>query len=194
MVLADGEIERKGGWMLVGLRDNLKRIARWIKTRKLAILVVLVWSISVALVTIKSYLFFYYIEEPGMFEKKFVYSTGSWIPRLYEVDYLLILAMGVISGVLLVDLERIFYGWIASTFLSFFISVIFSSFFIWFTLGAGEMFSILLGWAWAVEEVSYIAIRIVFRMTFPLVQLFSFVASFVAAFLRSMIQPSATTL
>lgn len=188
------EIERKGEWMHAGWRDNLKRIARWIKTRKLAILVVLVWSISVALITIKSYLFFYYIEEPGMFKKRLIYSTGSWIPRLYEVDYLLIFAMSVISGVLLVDLERIFYGWIASTFLSFFIPVIFSSFFIWFSLGAGEMLSIMLGWAWAAEEVSYIAIRIVFRMTFPLAQLLSFVGSFVAAFLRSMIQPSATTL
>lgn len=187
------EIKRKSGWMRASFRDYLKRMGRWIKTRKMAILVVLGWSVSVASVTIKSYLFVY-IQEPRLFEEGMIYTTMlDWIPRLNGVDYLLIFAIGLISGALLADLERVFYGWIASAFLSFFIPVIFSSFFIWFSLGAGGIFSFVLGWALAIEVVSYLAFLIVFRMIFPIVPIFSLLAVFVGAFLRGMIQPSAGT-
>ena len=184
--------ERVGGWMHIDLRGKLKRMGRWIQMRKLAILVVLIWGLSVGSIAIKSYLL-PYIKEPKLFETGMVTTIVSqWRPRLDVVDFLLIFAIGLISGAILADLQKVLYGWMASTFLSFFIPVIFASFFIWFLLGAGEIFSSMLGWE-AIELVSYVAFRIIFKMMFPLVPIFSLLAVFVGTFLRSIIQPSAGT-
>lgn len=184
--------ERVDKWMHVDLRNKLKRMGRWVQMRKRWKIVAL-WSICVALIIIKSYLL-PYLREPRLLETRMVTTIVSqWLPRLDAVDYLLIFAIGLLSGAILVDLQQVLYGWIAMTFLSLFIPVIFSAFFIWFALGAGEIFSSAFGWELAIENVSYIAFLIIFKMVFPVVPIFSLPAAFVGAFLRGFIQPSAET-
>ena len=178
-------------WMEADFRDDFKRMFSWIKARKLPILVVIGWGLSVALLTIKSYLLVY-IREPLMFETGMIYTTVSkWVPRLDEVDYLLIFIIALISGAILADFQKVLFGWIVSTSLSFIIPIIFSSFFIWFSLGTGEIFTAALGLPGAIEAVSVVAFRNIFRMMFPFVSIISLITVFVGAFLRGIIQPSA---
>lgn len=154
-------------------------------------MIVFSWSLCVALITIKSYLL-PYMKEPVLLETRMIITIVSkWLPRLDAVDYLLIVTTSLLSGAILLDLDKILYGWIAMTFLSFLMPVIFSAFFIWFALGAGEIFSSALGWELAVEQVSTFAFIIIFKMMFPIVPIFSLPAALVGALFRGLIQPSA---
>lgn len=116
--------------------------------------VIIGWAVAITLITVKTA-----YKSPPM-----LLPPSGWGPSFSIVDYVLLLTTSVIVGMILAELETIFWAWIGSVFLSFLMSVIYSSLFNWFVLGWGEVFSDT-PWGW--EFVCYWTARRLFRITFP---------------------------
>lgn len=163
----------------------------WMKEKKRPIIVTLLWSLGVALVIIKSY-WIVYAENPILFEHKIAWTTiYNWMPRLTILDLIIILVISIIAGALLIDLVTIIYGLLAHFALSISFAVMYSAFFIWFSLGYGDFFAPIGGvvdWGWF---VTYIAFRNIFRLIFPMAQAFALIGALAGAFIRGYFQPYA---
>ena len=164
-----------------------------LKARKKEISVTLLWSGLIALLPIKSY-WLVYVNNPVLMKASVAWThVDQWIPKLGLWDFAVIFLISLIVGMVLMDLEVILYSIIAVNILSFIFAVAYSSYFIWYILRAGEAYSIWGGWWTWGQYVVYIAIKNIFRMTFPFVALFSFIGAFFGAFGRAMLEPSAET-
>jgi hypothetical protein len=163
----------------------------WLREKRKAITITLMWSLAVAVVVIKSY-WLAYVENPVLFENRIVWtSTINWMPRLTILDLILILIISLIAGALLIDLETIIYSLVANYALSFAFAVAYSTLFIWFTLGYGETFADAGGFLEMGPVVIYVAVRNIFRLIFPLAQIFCLLGAIIGAFIRGYLQPSA---
>jgi hypothetical protein len=164
----------------------------WLKHRKKTVLVTLVWSGIVALILIKSY-WLVYAENFLLFKYSVAWTEISgWIPRLNFWDLMLIFALSIIAGAILLDVETDVYSLLANYTLSFSLAVIYVVAFIWFSLGYNEVFAAGGFFEWG-SFITYIATRIIFRMTFPLVQIFCLFGALVGTYTRCFLQPSAET-
>lgn len=119
------------------------------------ILAIIGWAIVITLITVDTA-----YESPP-----YGWSVlQGWGPSFSIVDYVLLLAGSLVVGMILVELEMIFWGWIGSVLLSFLMSVIYSSLYNWFVIGWGEILSDT-PWGW--ENVFYLTTAGIFRITFP---------------------------
>lgn len=166
-------------------------LGRWLGTRKKTIAIVLCWSLLVTVVIIREY-WLSYIRNPILFDVSFYwFENPDWIARLNFWDFLVIFLSSAVVGALLIDIETILFGTITNTILSFVFPVVYVTFFIWVVLGWGNQFNLVGGFLRWGQYVVWDSIRIVFRMTFPLVQLAAFLGVFLGAFARVYFQPSA---
>lgn len=164
-------------------------IFRWLKIRKKQIATTLGWSVAIALVIIKSY-WIVYLRYPVLSEAKIIYTDVlDWTPRIDLWDLLIIFLFSLLAGAILLDIDKILYGFIASSFLSFAFAVTWSSFFIWFSIGVSEFLELFGFWT-TLQFVLYGAVKNVFRMIFPTVQMLAFFGVFLGAFVRAYLQPS----
>ncbi|MEM3588133.1 MAG: hypothetical protein QXO71_12540 [Candidatus Jordarchaeaceae archaeon] len=155
---------------------RVRGLLLWITARKTDVLIVILWSFLIALVIVKAY-WFTYLEKPVLMEYKIFYSPtySDWAPRLELIDYILIIFINVAAGFVVIDTEKIVIWWIISNLLAFAFSISWAFLFMWCTLGAGEIFSVVD----VLKGASYIihfAILNVFRMIFPMALLYSFIA------------------
>jgi len=175
------------GW----LKAKTLEFARWLRERKRTFAVVLGWSFFIAVLIIREY-WLSYINQPILFEMpKYWFDYSDWVARLNIWDFLLIFASSIIAGALLMDIETILFSSVASALLSFLFSVVFVTYWIWVVLGWGETWGLIGGFMRGGQFVMWDAARIVFRMTFPIVQLIAFTGVFLGAFVRGYFQPSA---
>ncbi len=161
---------------------------KWIKVRKKPIIIVLVWSVAVALVIIKSY-WFIYLKYPVLVEQGIAWTgIEQWIPRLDIYDLLLIFLFSIIAGAMILDIETTIYGFIATTILSFVIAGTYSFLFIWFILEFNNILPYL-GWT-TIERATTAAILNISRMTIPFVAILCLMGVMLGAFARGYFQPS----
>jgi len=162
-----------------------------LRIMKTKLLVVFVWSFTVASLIVKSY-WLLYIQNPELMEHGMIYTRVSkWIPRLSWIDYIIIIFASLVAGAVLVDLKDILFSWIASIFLILISSTLYMFLFVWFSLGAGAYFASLGVANTMVSWVLFYTMINVFWMYFPLVLFFSLLIGFVGSFLRSTFSPSA---
>jgi len=184
----EGTKERLDSWMGKSFGDDLRKLWQWIRDKRSALLVVFGWSVAFAVITLKSY-WLVYVENPVLFEQSIMFFTdvAHWIPRLVMIDYVIMIIVSVLAGALLMELDDVLYGWIASIFLSFFLSVILILLFVWYPLGAGNIFSQAGTADRAVIPLAELMMVNVFRMWFPLVPVISLITVFCGALVRSYI-------
>jgi len=164
---------------------------RWLAEKKKPIIIVLLWSLGIAVVEIIPY-WRVYAENPVLFEFKIAWTqTVNLTPHISILDLIVILAMSLIAGILLIDVETVVYSLIANFALSFVFAVVYSTLFIWFSLGYNEVFALQGGFLEWGSYISYIAARNIFRLIFPMVQIFCLLGAMLGAFVRGRIQPSA---
>ncbi len=162
---------------------------KWIKVRKKPIIIVLVWSVAVALVIIKSY-WLVYLKYPVLVEQGIAWTgIGQWVPRLDVYDLLLIFLFSTIAGAMILDIETTVYGFIATAILSFVIAGAYSFLFIWFILEYSNLLPYL-GWA-VIERATTAAILNISRMTVPFVAIICLMGAMLGAFARGYFQPTA---
>jgi hypothetical protein len=168
-------------------RGDLKRLGRWLKDKRYVALIVCLWTAVLSSVTVWEY---YSLYEKYPFLKTgyvvaFAPTYSEYSPRLYTLDYIVVLVASVLAGFAMADIEYTLWGFLASGILSTLISVAYSTFFIWYVLGYGPTlgsgFTTTIIWA---------ALLNVFRMTFPLALLITFLGSICGSFFRDLIQPS----
>lgn len=114
-------------------------------TRK-DILVITLWATAMSLIMIKTYTIFY-LEDPMGDRLMSVYAT----PALGILDMLILTSMSIVVTVLLSDVNQIIYGFAGSLISSFIVAVTYASLFIWYVMGAQELFSLhAYDWEWVV--------------------------------------------
>jgi len=165
---------------------------RWLKERRRTIAIVLVWSLFVTVLVARQF-WLTYVDNPFLFRMAgnvWMEDPNMW-GRLDMWDLILIFVTSVIAGALIIDIETILFSTIANVTLTFVFSISYVFFFIWYVLGYGEAFIVADRLMIGVQYALWEALRLIFRMTFPLVQLLAFLGVFLGAFLRVYIQPSA---
>lgn len=171
-------------------------VFKWLKARRKKIAVLLLWSLCVAGISVKSY-WYIYVTHPRLWPTQYsetgiVYKelAGDDTPYLNGWDFALIFASSLLVGAVLFDIGTIVYGYIMQSILSSAFTVTWSSFFIWHSLGYGKVYS-LIDFGIGVQFIIYYAVKNVFRMMFPLAFLLCFLGVFLGAFIRAYVQPSA---
>jgi hypothetical protein len=170
-------------------RGDLKRFGRWLKDKRHVIAIVCLWAAVLSSVTVWEY---YSLYEKYPFLKTgyivaFAPTYSEYSPKLYTLDYVVVLVASVLAGFVIADIEYTLWGFLASGILSTLISVAYSTFFIWYVLGFGPT----LGFGF-ITTIIWAAFLNVFRMTFPLALLITFLGSICGSFFRYLIQPSAS--
>jgi hypothetical protein len=165
----------------------------WLKNNMKTVGVTIAWSTIVAAILSKSY-WLTYAGNPLLFKFGIAW-TGivEWIPKLSILDVVLIFAVSVIAGAILLDIETSIYSLLANYILSFALTAIYVVLFIWFSLGYSEIFASTGGFLEWGSFIAYIASRVVFRLTFPIVQIFCLFGVLAGTYLRGILQPSAET-
>jgi hypothetical protein len=184
----DGE-DRMQDWFEESFRGDLKRLARWIIARRFPILVVCLWTAVFSMTIVVEYYFLYetnpYLRDP-YYRLAYAPTYSIWIPRLYLVDYVIILAASLVAGFAINDVETTLFGFLASAVLSTVVGVIYAAYYIWYVLDFGSVlgpeFHTTIIWA---------AFLNVFRMIFPMAILITFLGSIFGSVIRGFIQPSA---
>ena len=178
-------------WMQSDVREDIKRLANWLKINRKSILVVLAWGIAMALITSKA-LWVTYLESPLEFRLGLNISWGllnvaEHTPRLGPLDYVLFFAVSLVAGLFLADLETALYSYIMALVVLLSVAFVHAFLFIWFVLPRGgsvvdPSFTTTIIWS---------AFLTVMRLVFPLTILLTFFSSLFGAFLSDLVQPSA---
>lgn len=170
-------------------------ILKWLKARKKKIAILLLWSLCVAGISVKSY-WYVYVTHPNLWPNQYretgiVYKEvpGDDTPYLNSLDFALIFASSFLVGAVLLDIGTLVIAFLVQSFLTLTFTVTWASFFIWHSLGLGKIYFIDI-WIGS-QYVVYYALKNVFRMVFPLAFLLCFLGIFIGAFVRSYVQPSA---
>ena len=184
-----GEAENERQSIEESFRGDLKRLGGWLKDKRHIVLIVCLWTTVFSSVIVWEYYSLYekypFLKSPG-YAVAFAPTYSQYIPRLYSLDYIIVLAASVLAGFAIADIEETLYGFLASGILSTLISVAYSAFFIWYVLGFGTV----LGSSF-ITTIMWAALLNVFRMIFPLALLVTFLGSIFGSFFRGLIQPSA---
>jgi len=176
-------------WMAADIRGDLKRLGRWVRRRRTAILVVIFWSVAIGLILIKAYWLLYattpILWDPG-YRLAYAPTYSRWIPRLSETDYLIILSTSLVAGFIISDIKTTLFGFLASVLLSSSIGIAYSALFIWYILDFGSVFG-----SSFISLVVLAAFLNIFRMIFPVSILATFFGGIFGSVIRGLIQPSA---
>lgn len=181
-------------WMQSDVREDLKRLANWVKRNRKSVLVVLAWGIAMALITSKA-LWVAYLEGPLSFRLGLdiswsLVNVAKGVPRLGPLDYVLFLTISLVAGLLLTDLETALYSYIAAVVVLLSVAFVHAFLFIWFVLPRqGSVVDPgLITW------IMFSAFYSVIRLIFPFTILLTFFSSMIGAFLSDLVQPSARSI
>jgi uncharacterized membrane protein len=90
-------------------------------------------------------------------------APSWWAPSFDSTDYAILIGASMVAGIVLIEPEPIIFGWIGSIFLSFSISIIYTSLYSWFVLGWGKLLS---NSPYGFENLVFAALSSIFRITF----------------------------
>jgi len=163
---------------------SLKNMRRWLRENKREIVVVIGWASGVTLILIKIYALSY-IYNPWLRYGSVPLDIYTG-PVFESLDLALLFVVSLFAGWMLVDLDRIFYGYLISMISSFWIAVAYATLYIWNVLGWGTMLSnIAFAWEWAF----YWAAINMFRAVFPFPIILAFLGGFFGSLLKSWLKP-----
>jgi hypothetical protein len=172
------------GWLEESFRGDLIRLGRWLRAKKVAILVVFLWTTALSFVAAREYALAYVNMDPSY---KVVFapslSTLGFVPLLYWPDYLVFLAVSVLAGFAIGDIESVLFGFAASMILVFLVAVVYGTAFIWYVLDFGSLVNISF-----LTTILWAAFLNVFRMVFPLAVIAAFFGSIVGSIIRDVVQ------
>jgi hypothetical protein len=159
----------------MSLRERFSR-------RKADILFVTLWTLVFSLIIIKIY-WIAYVENIRLSYFQIPFATYDG-PGPDALDMLVIAVTSFIAGLVLHDVKEILIGYTAAVSLSFIAGVAFVSFYIWFPLGWGVVFSFgPFEWEWALV----MAVWNVFRIMFPILVGVSLASVVVGAFAKEFV-------
>ena len=171
-------------------QGDLKRVSRWLRSKRNVIIIVCLWTAVISSVTILEYYNLYetdpLLRQPG-YVVAFSPTESLDFPRLYTLDYVVILVASLLAGYMIADIEDTLYGFLASGILSTLISVAYSTLFLWYVLGLDRTYDFSF-----ITTIIWAASLNVFRMLFPIALLTVFLGSLFGSFFRGYFQPSAT--
>jgi len=125
-------------------------------------IVILLWTIFVALIVIKAY-WIAYNTRARLYQFKVAYPSYD-LSGCEPLDLVLVGLTGLLVGVFLSEAKEVLYGYVFTMLSSYVISVTYILLYEWFVLDLGSMFSaVAYGWEWAV----FIAASIAFALMFP---------------------------
>ncbi|NWF86252.1 hypothetical protein HXY32_00310 [Candidatus Bathyarchaeota archaeon] len=170
------------------LAEKIRNIPKKIKRNRINLLIVAIWSTMIAALVINEYLAFCYSDplflrfiEQGGIPPPFYNWQGATLKLL---DILIISVASFISGILIVEVDKVFYGSISALIISSVISSVYIGNFIWNVGGWGQVFhDIVTGWSWTL----YWGLLNTFRALFPIVFFFTIVCAFLGAFSKELI-------
>jgi hypothetical protein len=184
-----GAVESENLNLPESFRGDLLRLGKWFRTKRNVVLIVCLWTAVLSFVVIWEY-YSSYANNPFItyetYKVAYEPTDSEWIPKLYTVDYVVILVASLLAGFVIADVEDTLFGFIASAILSALISVAYSTFFIWYALGFGLVLD-----SSDIPTIIWAAIMNIFRMVFPLAILTVFLGGVFGSFFRGFIQPSA---
>lgn len=169
-------------------RGDLKRIRSWLREKSRVILIVCLWTALLSFVISWEYYNLYqsnpFLLQPG-YKVAFASAYATYIPKLYTLDYVVILAASLLAGYAIADVEDTLFGFLISGVLSILIGVAYSTFFIWYVLFGSVLDPSML------ETIMWLAFLNIFRMIFPVALLTVFLGSIFGSLFRGVVQPSA---
>lgn len=154
----------------------------WVRARKKVVAATVAWGTGLAIIVSLSYWLFY-ISAVGSYQR----------PGLDIWDWVSIFFLSVVVGALIVNLEAIVYGFVASLVLSTILEVVYAILFTWFSQGVSQSFSMVIpGLTFGIYLQSVIGgvFVTVVRMIFFVVPLFCLLGVFIGAFIRSIFDPT----
>jgi hypothetical protein len=173
-----------GAFLLLG-NEYLKRLGAWVKGKSRTIVVVFLWTAALSFVVAREYALAYVNMDPSY---KVVFapslSTIGFVPLLHWSDYLVFLAVSVLAGFAIGDIESALFGFAASMILVFLTTVVYGTAFIWYVLDLGSLINTSF-----LTTVMWAAFLNVFRMVFPLAVIAVFFGSIVGSIIRDVVQP-----
>lgn len=139
------------------------------------IVMVMAWALTISIMTMITE----YVKTP----------RPGFIETSFDVlDLAIILAISLVLGILLVDPERILYGFIGAISLSLVISLVCSALYDIHVLELGKYYTDLLpGWEW--EIVTWLAFFRIFKLMFPVAILVVFAGGMVGGIVSELMWP-----
>jgi hypothetical protein len=143
-----------------------------------------------ALITSKA-LWVVYLEDPSRFRLGLniawsLLHVAEHTPRLGSLDYILFIAVSLVVGLLLTDIEIVLYSYVTAVVVLLSAAFVHSYLFIWFVLGKGSMID-----PGFTTSIMFSAFLVVVRLIFPGVIIITFFSSLFGAFLSDLVQPIA---
>ncbi|RLI40957.1 hypothetical protein DRO69_12200 [Candidatus Bathyarchaeota archaeon] len=161
---------------------RIKETVGKVKQKRNDILILVLWSVLIAFMVVKTYWTAYQTANRLVYFKPAHPSYD--LSNVNAVDLLIIAIASFIVGISLSDAKTLFYGYIFSLLLAFILCVIYISLYVWYVLDYGPLFSLMpYGWEWAF----FIATSIVFALMFPWIFCICLVSLAVSSLLRSWI-------
>ena len=124
----------------------------WMRKKALDLLVITGLALVIALLTVKT------VYKPCPYEP----APYWWSPSFSLTDYMILFVASVVAGIFLVELETIVLGWVGTIFLSFLVSILYTSLYSWFVLGLREALST---YPFGFENFIFTLVFSVFRIT-----------------------------
>jgi len=168
-------------WINNDIGFGIRGFPKWIKSKKISILRIVLWSLFIALIIAKTY-WFEYLDNPVLIEYRIFFTNiAAWVPKLQILDYIGIIFVNLVAGFLVIDFEKIIIEWVAASLLSFIFSITWAFLFMWYTLGGGvlSVAGLFVGSSYVIS----FAILNIFRMIFPFALMYSFTACLMGAFI-----------
>ena len=124
----------------------------WMRKKAIDMLVITGLAVVIVLLTFRT------VYKPCPYEP----APYWWRPSFSLVDYMILFVASVVAGIFLVELETIVFGWVGTIFLSFLVSILYTSLYGWFVLGLREALST---YPFGFENFIFALVFTVFRIT-----------------------------
>ena len=183
------EVESEAEGIEESFLGDVKRLGNWVREKKYVILIVCLWTALLSFVIVWEY-YDLYASTPILMDPSyrvaFAPTNSMYIPRLNNLDYLVILVASVLAGYAIADIEETLFGFLVSGILSTLIGVAYSTLFILYVLGSSPVLSYSV-----FTNVLWVAFLNIFRMVFPIALMIVFMGSIFGSLFRGVFQPSA---
>jgi hypothetical protein len=169
------------------LLQRVKEIPKTLKSSRLTILVILLWSLLIIGLVIFEYTNFLtansaiysWYESHGVLAPPFESWQGF---GMTPMDLIAIILLSAVFGALMPDIQSVLFGYFSTVILSIALASAYIGNFIWSNLGWGQYLSLVdNGWSWAF----YWGALIVFRAVFPIAIALALLGALVGAFAKA---------
>jgi hypothetical protein len=180
---SDDEVDRLSEESFLG---DLKRLSRWLKAKRVAILVALLWTAALSFLIAREYALAYDNLLAWNPDYKVAFAptlSNFFVPRLDAADYVVFLTVSVLAGFAIGEIESVLFGFAASMMLAFLTTVVYGTVFIWYVLDFGSLVNLSF-----LTTIMWAAFLNVFRMIFPIAVITVFFGSIVGSIVRDVVQ------